>query len=150
MKINPQGLAIYSEFWLYEKGMVRDLHFDPKEWVWNRQGPMEETHFFDCKTKRGYRIILQDISVRLKFDQCLEGRGYSGQQRKDFFLTLWHPWLPRKVSMMVWLIIADGLPVGEWRRKIGHSGLCNLCTEGVLQTSKHAFFECEAVRPVWV
>lgn len=56
---------------------------------------------------------------------------------------------PQKISMMIWLTIAGGIPVGEWRRKIGHSGLCNLCDKGVIQTPKHAFFECEAVSPVW-
>lgn len=51
--------------------------------------------------------------------------------------------------MTIWLTIADRIPVGEWRRKIGHFGICNLCNTGDLQTTRHAFFECEAMVPIW-
>lgn len=52
LKINLQSIAIYENFWFYESGRVEDLHFDPKEWVWKKHGLMEETNFFDYKTKR--------------------------------------------------------------------------------------------------
>lgn len=150
LKINPQDISLYNNFSVFGDGKVRNLHFDPKEWVWRRQGRLEETNFFDYKTRRGYRIIIQSISIRLKFDKHLEDRGFSGQQRRQFFMRLWHPWLPRKVSTMIWLTIAEGIPVGDWRRRIGHTGLCNLCGEGQLQTPEHAFFGCVAIQPIWV
>lgn len=51
---------------------------------------------------------------------------------------------------MIWLTIADGIPIGEWRRRIGHTGLCNLCGKDEIQSSKHAFFDCDMVRPIWI
>lgn len=149
LEINPSSAEIYCEFWTYQGWKVEDLHFDPKEWMWKKQGAMEETHFFDYKTRRGYKIIIQSSSTRLKFDEYLESMGFSGQQRKLFFLRLWHPWMPKKISTMIWLTIAEGIPVGAWRRRIGQSGECNLCVGGMLQTARHAFFDCARVKIIW-
>jgi hypothetical protein len=50
---------------------------------------------------------------------------------------------------MVWLVIAEGLPIGSWRIKIGHSGICLLCDRNVIQNPDHAFFSCPAVSNAW-
>lgn len=47
LKINPQEISIYNNFSIFGDGKVRNLHFDPREWIWLPQGMMEETHFFD-------------------------------------------------------------------------------------------------------
>lgn len=76
-------------------------------------------------------------------------QGYSPIQRKQFFNTLWHYWLPRKISGMLWLVVAEGLPVGDWRRRIGQDGVCTLCQGGVMQTTAHALFDCPGVTIAW-
>jgi hypothetical protein len=43
------------------------------------------------------------------------------------YLSLWHRWLPRKVSAMLWLIIAEGLLVEARRTKIGLPRECKIC-----------------------
>lgn len=51
---------------------------------------------------------------------------------------------------MIWLTIADGLPIGAWRQRcIGQSGTCTLCNLQVLQTSEHALFACQSVTEAW-
>lgn len=50
---------------------------------------------------------------------------------------------------MIWLTIAEGLPIGAWRVRMGHSGICPLCQGNHMQTAKHGFFTYQAVRPAW-
>ena len=104
---------------------------------------MQATNFFDYTTKRGYCIIIKDQARRLSWDQEMEAKGYPPAQRKAYFACLW---LPRKISGMLWLTIA---PIGTWRRRIGHNGICNLCTGNHLENSKHALFLCPAVSLAW-
>ena len=149
-KFNPKDPVDPSfETWTYRSGKITELDFDPKEWRWRRQGIIKPGNFFEYSTKRGYRIIQKTHYRQLKFDKWMEDCGYSDQQRKSFFKRLWHPWLPRKVSSMVWLTIAEGLHLGDWRRRIGHSGICPLCNGNQLQTAEHGLFYCSAVRVAW-
>ena len=148
---NPKG-GVVSGFtmWAYRSGRITDLQMDPKEWTWDRQGLMKRTHFFDYSCRRGYRIIIKNQHRQFGFDQWMEGTGYNYGQRKSFFAKLWHTWLPRKVSSMIWLTIADGLPIGAWRRRcIGQASLCTLCPCGEVQTAEHAFFTCASVTEAW-
>jgi hypothetical protein len=50
---------------------------------------------------------------------------------------------------MVWLVIAEGLPIGSWRIKIRHSGICPLCDGNIIQTPEHTFFCCPAMSNAW-
>jgi hypothetical protein len=50
---------------------------------------------------------------------------------------------------MLWLIMAKGLPIGAWHTRIGHQGICNLCDDGVLETSKHGLMRCAIVQKTW-
>lgn len=50
---------------------------------------------------------------------------------------------------MVWLTLAGGLPVGEWRMRIRLPGECSLYHIGTLQWAQHALYSCHAVAPVW-
>jgi hypothetical protein len=38
---------------------------------------------------------------------------------------------------MVWFNTAKGLPIGEWRIKIGQEGICRLCAKGALEIVEH-------------
>lgn len=151
VEFNPKnGLAPGCTLWAFRSGRVRELAFDPKEWLWPREGMLKETNFFNYSCKRGYRIIIKDQCKQLGFDKWLEVSGYSFTQRREFFTKLWHCWIPRKVSSMVWLTIAEGLPIGEWRRCcLGQEGFCTLCDLRVLQTSEHGLFGCESVKEAW-
>ena len=46
-------------------------------------------------------------------------------------------------------MLAEGLPVGTWREKLGLNGACQLCIQQDRETAEHAFLECEEVRQVW-
>jgi hypothetical protein len=48
----------------------------------------------------------------MKVDAELEAAGFNSKSRAKFFNRIWHPYLPRKVSAMQWLILTEGLPVG--------------------------------------
>lgn len=146
---NPETVTEENILFPFASGRVRDLGFDPAEWVWKKMGAMKMEPFFAYTTKRGYRVIIQSQYRQLEFDRWLEAMGYSIQQRRDFFRKLWHHWTPRKISSIVWLTIADGLPLGAWRVRIGHSGICPLCTSRVLQTNEHGLFSCPAVIIAW-
>ena len=147
-KIPPDGNLMP---WIFRGGLIKELDFDPKEWMWKRKGTLEEVGFFGYSTKRGYRIITDKQSRQPKFDKALMEMGYTGSQRKKFYLELWHPWVPRKVGTMVWLTCNEGLPLAEWRKTIGMpgDGKCNLCQEGLLESPQHTFMTCTATRQAW-
>lgn len=146
---NPEKYDADSILRPFGSGRIKDLRFDPKEWDWRPQGTMAPAIFFDYSTKRGYRIIVRDQHKPLRLDTWLAGADYSPQQRKQFFQRLWHSWIPRKVSGMVWLTIAGGLPLGSWRIRMGHSGICPLCNNNQIQTPEHALYSCPLVTPAW-
>lgn len=148
--INPKDGQVPGLFmWAYGRGRVRELAFDPKEWYWPREGMLKKTNFFKYTCKRGYRIIMKKQFKQLGFDYWMELSGYSFKQKRDFFSKLWHSWIPRKILSMVWVTIADGLPIGEWRRCVGLSSACSVCKQGVIQTSEHGLFGFEAVKAAW-
>ncbi len=45
--------------------------------------------------------------------------------------------------------MAQGLPIGACHTKIGHQRICNLCTDGVLETSKHGLMRCATIQEAW-
>ena len=49
----------------------------------------------------------------MKIDAELEEAGYYSKARAKIFNRIWHPYLPRKVSAMQWLILTEGFPVGS-------------------------------------
>lgn len=51
---------------------------------------------------------------------------------------------------MQWLILAEGLPVGAWRERIGLSNRCQLCQVSTKETLQHAFQECPEISRIWV
>ncbi len=57
--------------------------------------------------------------------------------------------LVAKEGVVLWLIMAKGLPIGAWRTRIGHQRICNLCNDGFLETSKHGLMRCAIVQEAW-
>jgi hypothetical protein len=49
---------------------------------------------------------------------------------------------------MLWLIMEERLPIGAWRTRIGHQGICNLCDDG-LGNLKHGLMRCVVVEEAW-
>lgn len=82
----------------------------------------------------------------MKGMRTLSREGYTTQQRKEFIARLWLKWIPRKVSAMIWLTTAGGLPIGEWRAKAGWEGTCQTCKEPGIETTKHALMTCNVAR----
>ena len=110
---------------------------------------LAETPALNYTTKRGYRVALRHNNHRMKVDEELEAAGYNSKTRAKFFNRIWHPYLPRKVSAMQWLILNEGLPVGAWRERIGMPNNCQLCLTPTRETLQHAFLECPEIARIW-
>ena len=82
-------------------------------------------------------------------DAELEAEGFNSKTRVKFFNRIWHPYLPRKVSAMQWLILTEGLPVGAWRERLGLPGGCQLCPAQTRETLQHSFQECPEITQAW-
>ena len=72
--INFPDLSSQST-WLYRKGYIYTLDFDPKEWNWKKLGELQETPFFNYQTKRGYRQTCLNYSTTSPYDKELQRFG---------------------------------------------------------------------------
>jgi hypothetical protein len=66
---------------------------------------LPDTTVLNYSTKRGYRVALRQNNHRMQVDMELEEAGHNSKARAKFFNKIWHPYLPRKVSAMQWLIL---------------------------------------------
>lgn len=98
--------------WLWGNDWINNLAWDPREWQWRRIGMLPDTAILNYSTKRGYRVALKQNTQPMPLDVQLEREGFNSKARARFFNRIWHPYLPRKVSAMQWLVLAEGLPVG--------------------------------------
>ena len=138
-----------DSIWHWGGSWIGELQWDPKDWQWRRIGVLPDTSILNYSTKRGYRVALRQDHNQMPIDAELEAAGYDSKFRAKFFNRLWHPYLPRKVSAMQWLILSEGLPVGAWREKLGLSGACQLCAHHERETLAHSFLECQEVTQSW-
>ena len=138
-----------QKLWLWGNTWLENIEWDPKDWNWRRLGVLPETSVLNYSTKRGYRVALRQDNHQSPLDAELEATGFDGKTRAEFWNRIWHPYLPRKISAMQWLILTKGLPVGEWREKIGLDGICQLCILQTKETLQHAFLECPEVTQAW-
>jgi hypothetical protein len=135
--------------WMWGHQWLCDLEWDPKDWNWRRLGMLPDSSVLNYTTKRGYRIALRQNNNQMAVDAELEAAGFRSKDRAKFFNRIWHPYLPRKVSAMQWLILTEGLPVGAWREKVGLPAKCPLCLPHTRETLQHAFIECTEVQKAW-
>ena len=135
--------------WMWREEWISNMEWDPKEWSWRRIRVLADTNILNYCTKRGYRVALKQNNHTMKVDQELEEAGYNSKDRAKFFNRIWHPYLPRKVSAMQWLILTEGLPVGAWRGRLGLPHQCQLCPAQPRETLPHAFQECSEICRVW-
>lgn len=150
LKYNPPGdTELDQELWLWGKDWISNLDWDPKEWVWRRIGMLPDTNILNYTTKRGYRVALRQDNHKMGVDAELEEAGFTSKTRAKFFNRIWHPYLPRKVSAMQWLVLTEGLPVGAWRERIGLPSSCQLCPTQAHETLQHAFQDCTEVQRAW-
>ena len=150
MEFNPKGrIGAYSSVWLWGNEWICNLEWDPKEWQWRRVGILLETTVLNYTTKRGYRIALRQNNHTIRVDAELAANGVNSKARAKFFNRIWHPYLPRQVSAMQWLILTEGLPVRAWRERIGLPHACQICPNPVRETLQHAFLECPAINQAW-
>lgn len=98
--------------WMWGNDWVCNLDWDPKEWTWRRLGILPETTILNYTTKRGYRTTLRQDNTTMSVDAEMEAEGYDNKTRARFINRIWHPYLPRKVSAMQWLVLTEGLPSG--------------------------------------
>ena len=120
-----------------------------REWHWRRIGVLPDTSVLNYTTKRGYKIALKQNTQPMTLDADLEREGFNSKARARFFNRIWHPYLPRKVSAMQWLVLTEGLPVGAWREKIGLPSCCKLCSNPIRETPQHALKGCPHLSKAW-
>jgi hypothetical protein len=147
---NPQDEIEYEQtIWLWGNDWLCNTDWDPREWQWRRIGILPETSVMNYTTKRGYRIALKQNTQQMTLDTEFEREGYNSKARARFFNRIWHPFLPRKVSAMQWLVLTQGLPVGAWREKIGLPSDCELCANPTKETLQHALQDCPHICRAW-
>ena len=150
LDFNPQEETEDEQsLWVWGNEWITNLEWDPREWHWRRAGILLATSVMNYTTKRGYRIAMQQNTQQMPLDQKLEQEGYNSKTRAKFFNRIWHPYLPRKVSSMQWLILTEGLPVGAWRERIGLPSACELCPTPVKETLQHALKDCPQLSKAW-
>ena len=150
LSFNPKEVPKTEHtLWLWGGDWIRNLEWDPKEWQWRRIGLLADTSILNYSTKRGYRVALRQNNHQMKVDAELEATGFNSKTRAKFFNRIWHPYLPRKVSAMQWLILTEGLPVGAWRERLKLPSECQLCPEHSRETLQHAFMECPEISRAW-
>jgi hypothetical protein len=145
----PEEPEPNQSIWLWGNTWINQLEWDPREWQWRRLGILPDTSVMNYTTKRGYRIALKQNTQQMPLNSELEREGYNRQTRAKFFNRIWHPYLPRKVSAMQWLVLTEGLPVGAWREKIGLPHTCELCPTEIKETLQHALQDCPQLNRVW-
>lgn len=67
-----------------------------------------EPTILNYTTKRGYRVALKQDNNAMGIDGELEATWFYNKAQASFFNRIWHPYLPRKVSDMQWLISTEG------------------------------------------
>ena len=135
--------------WVWGNEWINNFEWDPKKWTWRRLGVLPITSVLNCSTKRGYKVAMRQENHQMQVDTELELSGFNSKERAKFFNKIWHPYLPRKVSAMQWLILTEGLPVGAWRERLGFSGIYQICDLQERETLQHAFKDCQEVNKVW-
>lgn len=64
--------------------------------------------------------------------------------------SIWRPFLPPKISMMVWRILIRRLPSERLvTRGIQISSVCLSCIIGVRESEKHIFWGCDHAQNLW-
>lgn len=147
---NPkEDIEPEHDLWLWGNTWTCNLKWDPKEWTWRRLGVLPETTILNYTTKRGYKVALRQTNQQMNVDAELEAVGYNSKERAKFFNRIWHPYLPRKVLAMQWLVLTERVLVGAWRERIDLPSECPLCPEQAREIFQHAFKDCTEVSKAW-
>jgi hypothetical protein len=82
----------------------------------------------------------------MSFIQGLNLRNTSNAQ---MIAKLWHNARPRKVGMLIWLTLNQGLPVGTWLQLIGIAPQCKVCDSNTEESPQHCLLECPMAQRAW-
>ena len=93
--------------------------------------------------KFGYKLLCEEERVE-------EASGSSRQSMAGLWSRIWSLKVPRKINKFLWRACAKCLPtkVNLMKRKIVVNSICQLSGR-FPESTKHALWECEAVRHVW-
>ncbi|KAG0592850.1 hypothetical protein KC19_1G284800 [Ceratodon purpureus] len=150
-RYNPKMTPSPNEqIWMFGTVPIIRLAWDPTEWEWAAIGSLKATGFFGYETKRGYKIGLRTRPSTMRGIRHLRAQGYNYKQCKLVINKVWHSWLPKKISAMLWLTMAGGLPVGAWRHLAGWGGECKMCNTADIESPEHALRTCPMVAEVWI
>ncbi|KAG0575056.1 hypothetical protein KC19_VG314100 [Ceratodon purpureus] len=121
----------------------------PTAWNWKALTKMKKIPFFHYEAKRGYAIGLMQKQAPMRLTIQLTELGYNSLEQTRIYQRIWHTWKPSKVAAMNWLTAGGGLPVGEWRKKIGDAGTYRMCNDNSDDTLQHSLVTCQHVKTTW-
>jgi hypothetical protein len=98
-------------YWIFETGFIQDLPWDPSEWHWKTNPPLGDIPFFGYTAKRGY-INTRKTTHPSNMLTFLQGLNLQNTTNSQMIARLWHNARPRKVGILIWLTLNQGLPVG--------------------------------------
>jgi hypothetical protein len=141
----PRTSPIY---WIFESGFISELQWDPEDWHWQQTGNIGDTPFFGYSAKRRYRNARrkQHTPSIITFVQLLNLQNSTVAQ---IIAMMWHNARPRKVGVLTWLILNNGLPVDTWLQIMGISATCKGSDQGFPESAQHCLMDCTPAEQAW-
>jgi hypothetical protein len=109
---------------------------------------MGDAPFFGYSAKRGYRNARrkQHTPNIITFVQHLNLYNSTVVQ---IIARMWHNARPRKVGVLTWLILSNGLPISTWLQIMGVPATCKGCDQRLSESAQHCFRECTPAQRAW-
>jgi hypothetical protein len=89
-----------SKFWIYDKGLISHLTWDPVDGSWKELKDILPTRFFKCTSKWGYHLC--NLAWPSPFLTSLAQVGLTDVAPTWLLKWLWHNIRPKKVSTLIW------------------------------------------------
>jgi hypothetical protein len=135
-------------YWIFDKGFIRDLPWDPGEWHWQATPPLGDAPFYGYTAKRSYACIRKS-NHKSNMKIFLEDLNLRNTTTAQLTARIWHNARPRKVSTLIWLILNKGLSVGSWLQQIGLPSQCKVCDSNLEESAQHLLLNCPMARSAW-
>ncbi len=135
-------------YWIFDKGFICDLPWDPGEWHWQAIPPLGDAPFYGYTAKRGYANIHKS-NHKSNMKTFLDDLNLTKTSSAQMTTKIWHNVRPRKVGTLIWLILNKGLPVRFWLQQIGLPSQCKVCDSNLEEFAQHLLLNCPMARSAW-
>jgi hypothetical protein len=104
--------------------------------------------FFGYTAKRGYKNALR-IGHTPNMLSFIQGLILRNSTTIQVIARIWHNARSKKVGMLIWLTLNQGLPVGTWLQLMGISPHCKVCDTNQVESPIHCLLECPMAQRAW-